>query len=285
MDISDFQKIVWDYYVAHSRLLPWRTPILKKQPDTTLDPYAILVSEIMLQQTQVDRVIPKYEAFMQQFPTIESLSKASLGEVLRLWSGLGYNRRAKFVWQAAQQIMQTHGGIFPRDEIALVALPGVGKNTAGAIRAYAFNESAVFVETNIRTVFIYHFFRGQTNVPDSELTYVIERSLPGCVTGALPARNEDIFQVREWYWALMDYGAYLKQTVGNISRLSKHHNVQSKFAGSKRQLRGEILRLLTKKDYSMSEMQDKMKDDRIEVVLHDLHTEQLIQKIGIRYHL
>lgn len=132
-NIQAFQDTVWDYYRRHGRHdLPWR------QPQTTgqFTAYPIVVSELMLQQTQVNRVIPKYEHFLQAFPTVKRLAAAPLSEVLTLWSGLGYNRRAKFLWQLAQRVVDDYKGTFPRELSSLVALPGIGPNTAGAVLAY-----------------------------------------------------------------------------------------------------------------------------------------------------
>jgi A/G-specific adenine glycosylase len=145
--VTDFQKTVWDFYRAHRRTMPWRV-----EPA----PYFVLVSELMLQQTQVSRVQSKFISFIRKFPTIEALAAAPLADVLGAWSGLGYNRRAKFLWQAAQDIQAK--GSFPQTVDLLMQLPGIGANTAGAIAAYAFNRPVFFIETNIRTVFIHHFF-------------------------------------------------------------------------------------------------------------------------------
>lgn len=163
-EITALQETVWKYYHQHGRHdLPWRLP----EPDGSFDPYKILVSEIMLQQTQVPRVLPKFTEFLTKFPTGQELAEASLGEVLAAWSGLGYNRRAKFLWQAAQKVVRDFGGELPHTFEALESLPGIGKNTAGAVAAYAYNQPAIFLETNIRTIFIHHFFRDADLVPDS----------------------------------------------------------------------------------------------------------------------
>jgi A/G-specific adenine glycosylase len=154
---NEFQEIIWQKGNELYREMPWRTNV---------DPYYVLVSELMLQQTQVDRVIPKFEAFMQAFPSIQDLSNASLAEVLTLWSGLGYNRRAKFLHSAAQKVVNDFNGVLPDSLESLVQLPGVGPNTAGAILAYSFNTPVEFIETNVRTVYFYHFFEDQLSVTD-----------------------------------------------------------------------------------------------------------------------
>jgi A/G-specific adenine glycosylase len=159
---QEFLEALWEHYARVGRgALPWRQP----EGDGSFDPYKVMVSELMLQQTQVNRVIPKYTEFLQRFPTVQALSAAELGDVLRAWQGLGYNRRAKFLWQAAQQIDQL--GQFPNTLQDLVKLSGIGVNTAGAILAYAFNQPAVFVETNIRTVYTHHFFEDRTDIAHS----------------------------------------------------------------------------------------------------------------------
>lgn len=173
---------------------------------------------MMLQQTQVDRVVPKYEAFIKKFPAAKKLAQAPLIDVLTLWSGLGYNRRAKYLWEASKQW----------GKVALEDLPGVGPYTANAVRVFAYNESRTLIETNIRTVYLHHVFPNRTKVPDSVLLPYI-----GVPKGVEP---------RDWYAALMDYGSHLKTMHPNPSRRSKHHVKQKKFKGSDREIRGAILR-------------------------------------------
>lgn len=267
---SDFQKIVWEYYARAGRHdLPWRRPA----KNGAFDPYAIMVSELMLQQTQVPRVLPKFEIFMRTFPTFESLAAAPLGDVLRAWNGLGYNRRAKFLWQTAGMVTREFGGQLPSDHAALIALPGIGPNTAGAILAYAFNAPAIFVETNIRSVFIHHFFAGETGVGDKQIIAQLERSLT------------NVAEPRAWYWALMDYGTYLKQTSGNAARASATYARQSKFEGSRRQVRGQVLRALGKQSQTLAQMRQHITDERLPEVLDDLLRENLIQKPDRTYAL
>ncbi len=265
-----FQETVWTYYRDHARHdLPWRQP----EPDGTFDAYKIMVSEAMLQQTQVVRVIPKFQAFLVRFPTVKALAAAPLGEVLIVWSGLGYNRRAKFLWQAAQAIVQNHNGEIPRNVSDLQALPGIGANTAGAICAYAYNQPVVFIETNIRTVFIHHFFA-------DTLEPVADKVLAEYVAETLEAA-----QPREWYWALMDYGVYLKQTVGNVSRRSKSYAKQSKFEGSLRQIRGAVIRRLATGAHTKNQLAIELTDERLDSVLDALTQEKLIEKRGDQYYL
>lgn len=220
----EFQKTVRDFYKKHGRDLPWRH---------TKDPYKILVSEVMLQQTQVDRVIPKYRSFLKKFPSVGVLAAAPLSAVLREWQGLGYNRRAKMLYEAAKKISAEHSGQVPQGFEALKALPGIGDYTAKALRTFAWNEREALIETNVRSVFIHHFFpRRRALVSDAELMPFIERSV-------------DEKNPREWYWGLMDYGSHLKKTLPNPSRKSLYHLAQKPFKGSDREIRGAILRLLS----------------------------------------
>lgn len=266
--IQSFQNTLFEYYDQHGRHdLPWRL-----RDTTGFDPYHIVVSELMLQQTQVSRVIPKYEAFLQRFPSIEVLASASLGDVLIAWQGLGYNRRAKFLWQAADQVVRVHDGMFPNTVDGLVGLPGIGKNTAGAVLAYTFNTPALFIETNVRTVYIHHFFADQEAVSDKEVLSVLKQTLMAD-------------RPRDFYWAVMDYGTFLKKEHGNAGARSKHYVRQSPFEGSRRQVRGKILRLLSARGYSASELALAVPDDRREAVLADLVQEGLISQTHSIYHL
>lgn len=224
MTTREFRKIVWGYYRKHGRhRLPWRL---------NLDPYAILVSEVMLQQTQVERVVPKFQQWLAALPTWQSLAAAPTAQVLTLWQGLGYNRRALALARCAQAVMSEHMGQLPRTESELLELPGIGPYTAGAVRAFAFNEPVVMIETNIRAVFLHHYWPDEEKISDEALFPLVRKTL-------------DTDNPREWYWALMDYGAYLKKTLPNPARRSLHHVRQSAFEGSPRQVRGAIVRALT----------------------------------------
>ena len=225
--VREFQAVVWNHYRKHGRHdLPWRH---------TMDPYRIAVSEVMLQQTQVSRVIPKYRAFLNQFPNTKRLADADLATVLRLWQGLGYNRRAKMLWQCANMVSQQRAGRWPRTETDLRALPGIGVYTARAILVFAYRQPVVLLETNIRTVYLYHFFPDCPSVSDRALSEVVELAL-------------DMKNAQAWYWALMDYGTYLKRQVGNQNHRSRSYSAQSPFRGSDREIRGAIVRLLTQHD-------------------------------------
>ncbi len=270
------------YYTEHGRShLPWRQ---------TRDPYKILVSEVMLQQTQVDRVLPKYNAFIKKFPTPAALSKASLHEVLALWSGLGYNRRAKFLYEAAKVVVIKYKGKFPTKVTVLESLPGVGPYTARAIAAFAYNEPVVFIETNIRTVFTYYYFLQSVKnydiskkVSDTELLPLIEKDL----------KNSKM-EPRDFYAALMDYGTYLKQSGVRLNSKSKHYVKQSKFEGSARQLRGEIIRQLLEVSHTerklielviLSLKLESNENIRIKKETVTLVKEGLIQKKGKKFEI
>ena len=262
-----FQNFILRWYAKHGRhSLPWRN---------TTDAYAILVSELMLQQTQVERVIPKYQAFMARFPTVKHLAEAQLAEVLTLWQGLGYNRRAKFLWQTATTVHTNYAGIFPTTADELQKLPGVGPYTARAVSTFAENNPETVIETNIRSVFLYHCFTTTQKVSDDEL-------LP-LITATIYTPNP-----REWYAALMDYGSYLKKILPNPSRKSAQHTTQSRFSGSPRQVRGEILRLLTQHTtLSEQSLQTLITGNmkHFEKALNDLLTEGMIKEVKGEYSL
>ena len=222
MHTRHFQQLVYRHFRENPRPLPWRG---------TTDPYRIMVSEIMLQQTQVERVLPKYDAFLARFPTVAALAGAPLADVLALWQGLGYNRRGMMLKRAAEEIIARHGGAVPGDPAELARLPGIGRYTAGAIAAFAFGLATPFIETNIRSVYIHHFFSDRTDICDSEILPLVERTM-------------DRRNIRDWYNALMDYGAMLKRCTPNPSRRSRQYSRQDPFSGSNREIRGEILRLL-----------------------------------------
>jgi A/G-specific adenine glycosylase len=220
--IARFREHILAWFFANGRDLPWRH---------TGDPYHILVSEIMLQQTQVGRVAQKYPEFLSAFPACHDLAVAPLPAVLAAWQGMGYNRRAIALSSCARTIEERHGGVVPRDPEVLATLPGIGAATAGSIAAFAYNLPVVFIETNIRRVFIHHFFTGRTGVTDDEIRPLAKR--------ALDRKNP-----RQWYSALMDYGTMLKSSLPNPNRRSAHYSKQAAFAGSDREIRGRILRTL-----------------------------------------
>lgn len=214
-----FQRVVYGYYRENGRSFPWR--------DTT-DPYHILVSEVMLQQTQTSRVREKYPPFVTLFPDLSSLARAPLSALLQAWLGLGYNRRALALHRTAQIVETSFHGELPSSPHTLATLPGIGRTTASAIAAFAFGLPTVFIETNIRTVFLHLFFPDRCEVTDREILPLVERTL-------------DRDNPREWYYALLDYGAMLKRE-GNPGKKSAHYRTQAPFPGSNREVRSLILK-------------------------------------------
>ena len=217
-----FRKIIHDHYRENCREMPWRR---------TRNPYRILVSEIMLQQTQVERVLEKYRAFIKTFPGFSSLAAAPLSKVLEVWQGMGYNRRAISLKKTAEIVADDYKGKLPADPEALRKLPGIGDYSASAIFTFVTNRPSLFIETNIRRVYIHFFFHDRVAIRDDEIMPLLERTM-------------DRKNPRDWYYALMDYGVKLKRAVKNPNHRSAHYQRQSTFRGSTRQLRGMILRTL-----------------------------------------
>lgn len=268
MNTSSFQSLIWNFYKEHKRALPWRPPSLQVQKDGTLDPYHIFVSEIMLQQTQVSRVVEKFPQFLNTFPSFEDLASASLTSVLQAWQGMGYNRRGKYLHETAKIITQKYLRVIPQDPQKLVQLPGIGPATAGSIIVFIYNKPLVFIETNIRRVFIYHFFKDSLTIHDKEIMSLVEKTL-------------DHNNPREWYYALMDYGTYLAKHIPNPNRKSKHYTKQSKFVGSNRQVRGAVLQSLLEKNHQkIDEIYLSLDFDnkRIYTVLQDMKREGFVKK-------
>ncbi len=259
-----FRKRVYDYYSKHGRDLPWR-----KRPTA----YRVLVSEIMLQQTQVDRVKAKFGEFTGAFPGFAALAAAPMPTLLRIWSGMGYNRRALALRSLSQKVMNDHRGRLPPDAEKLLALPGIGKYTAGAVLAFAFNRPVVFLDTNIRRVFIHEFFHDRENIRDEEIVPLIERTL-------------DRENPRRWYNALMDYGAMLAREHRNPNRRSAHYVRQSPFENSNRQVRGGILKILvagTVLTPAQIVQKTGMDAERVKKNLVQLEKEGFIKKKGKTY--
>ena len=223
MDVLEFRKLIYSAYRKESRTFPWKE---------NTEAWGILVSEFMLQQTQAQRVIPYWNSWMKKWPSPAALARVSLEEVLREWSGLGYNRRARYLKECAGIIVRDMGGKVPDTPEALMKLPGIGPYTAAAIVCFAFNKPMVFIETNIRSVMLHFFFSGQEKVTDREILSVIDATM-------------DRKNPRRWYWALMDYGVTLKKSNTNPNRRSAHYVKQGAFSGSLRQLRGSLIRQLT----------------------------------------
>jgi A/G-specific adenine glycosylase len=253
--IGAFRSQVLGIYSERGRSFPWRM---------TRDPWSILVSEIMLQQTQTERVVPKYEAWMRAYPDPSALAAAPLADVLGLWSGLGYNRRALALAKAAARLASMRS--FPGDEDSLMELPGVGPYTARAVLAFAFGRPVVLIETNIRSVFLHRFFKGEEEVPDSRIAPLVEATL---------YRDDP----RTWYYALMDYGVEIKKSLGNPNTRSAHYAKQSPFADSNRRIRGELLKAMSGKGRADAEELAAglpFARERVEAALRELAAEGFV---------
>jgi A/G-specific adenine glycosylase len=233
METDEFRALIYSFYEKEGRTFPWR----KK----TASPWGVLVSEIMLQQTQTGRVAPYWERWMKKWPFPAELHRAPLEEVLREWSGLGYNRRARSLKECAGIITEELDGRVPKTQEKLEKLPGIGPYTAGAVSCFAWNHRAIFIETNIRAVMLHFFFRDRKEIPDREILPLLEKHL-------------DKKNPRRWYWALMDYGAALKKLTPNPGRRSAHYVRQSAFKGSFRHLRGSLLKALLLKPSKAEEL-------------------------------
>jgi A/G-specific adenine glycosylase len=269
--LENFRKIVRTHYKRFGRVFPWRE---------TLDAYKITVSEIMLQQTGTERVVKKYPPFIEAFPSFESLAGAPLRDVLALWQGLGYNRRAKALKETALRVCRDHEGKLPEDRASLLALPGIGPGTAGSLAAFVYNKPSVFIETNIRRVFLHFFFAGKQNVHDREILPLVE--------DALDRKNP-----RLWYYALMDYGVYLKSLYPNPNRRSAHYAVQSRFENSNRQVRGRIIKALSgnrggkRRGLSLAELMSETGFDagRVLSAAEELSAEGMVAEHEERYRI
>ena len=250
--VAAFQQHILTWYDTFKRDLPWRGDA---------DPYHILVSEVMLQQTQVDRVIPKYLAFLERFPTLHSLADASTGDVIREWRGLGYNRRALNLKRAAEAAVRDHGGRLPASVEDLEKLPGIGKYTARAVASFAFGIQVPVVDTNVRRVL--SGFAGR-ELTDRETWELAERVLP-------PGRAAD------WNQALMDYGALAKKAAPR--RAAKPAQT---FTSSNRFWRGRIIDALRERGrVTMDDLLDALPypdrdDDRVRGLVHALHEEGMV---------
>lgn len=263
---DNFRSTIYGYFREHERSFPWRY-----HPD----PYAILLSEIMLQQTQTSRVIDKFTSFLKIFPNFSALATASNADLLSQWQGLGYNRRALNLQKTARVIDEKYQGHLPIDYADLLTLPGIGPATAGALCVYAFNQPQPFIETNIRTVFIQFFFKNESSVSDRQIMPLVEETI-------------DTQDPRRWFYALTDYGVYLKKTLGNLSTKSLHYHVQTPFLHSRRQLRGQIIKILISGSETFETLSAKLTDwapEMIKEMCHSLAREGLIKVIKNRVQL
>lgn len=277
IQIKKLKETVWNYYKTSGRdNLPWRK---------STSAYRIWVSEIMLQQTQVDRVIGFFDAWMKRFPTVKDLARASQIDALKQWKGLGYNSRAIRMKQAAQLIIEKHKGKFPVDYNELQKLPGIGPYTAGAICAFVSNEPIAIIETNIRRVFIHHFFNDAVDVHDDEILELVKKTM-------------DTGNPREWYWALMDYGSFLGRTLNikgkkyNPNVQSRHYTKQSKFQGSDREIRSNILKFLLENNnkIELSNLKKEIKkfstdNERIQKIMNQMLREGYFELNGSNVNL
>jgi len=261
------------------RDFPWRR---------TTSSYEVLVSEVMLQQTQVSRVEKRYEEWLAEFPTIDALAAAPLEPVLRAWQGLGYNRRAIALKRAAEQTAERFDGTLPADEDELRSLPGIGPATAAGVLAFAYDQPAHYLETNVRAVFLHELFADRDGVPDREIKPLVSAAVG-------EARRQGIGP-RVWYYALLDYGAHLKRSLPNPSRRSAHHTQQSRFEGSRRQKRAWLLRAVMEepglpveeyaRDLGRAERdagRDAPDGDEVSAILGDLAAEGFLAAEGDRW--
>jgi A/G-specific adenine glycosylase len=236
--IKTFQNIIYSYFKQYGRDFPFRKEI---------NPYNIVISEMMLQQTQTNRVAEKFQQFIQEFPDFQSLAKAPLNDVLKIWQGLGYNRRAIALKSIAERVSEDYDGILPADVEILKSFPQIGHNTASSIVAFAFNIPTFFIEVNIRRVYIYFFFPGTSSIQDNLIMPIVRKTV-------------DSSNVRKWYYALMDYGVMLKKSHPELNKRSAHYRKQSKFKGSTREIRGKILKfLIESSSLTESELIKKLK--------------------------
>ncbi|MFX1569752.1 MAG: A/G-specific adenine glycosylase [Promethearchaeota archaeon] len=260
--IQSFQKIIYDYYRNHKRKFPFRENIT---------PYNVLVSEIMLQQTQTRRVVEKFLKFTKKFPDFLTLSQAPLDLILKEWKGLGYNRRAIALKKIAEIVVNEYEGKLPESLEILKSFPQIGHNTASSIITFVFNRPTIFIETNIRRVYIYFFFPKKNNVNDKDILPILKKTV-------------DKTKPRDWYYALMDYGVMLKKAYPDLNKRSSHYRKQAPFKGSSRQIRGQILKMLISNvKMEITEISNKIKNvelNRIKSILFQLEKEGFVEITG-----
>ncbi len=271
MTIKQFQDHILKWYKIHRRSMPWRD---------TRDPYKILVSEIMLHQTRVSRVLPKYKEFLKAFPNIKTLAKANEKKLLNTWKGLGYWRRAKYLKETAKRVVKNHAGKFPKNIEELETLPGVGSYTARALACFAWNSKEPFIDTNIRRVYLHFFFQKKNGVPDAEILAIAKKGVW--------SKNP-----RQWHYALFDYGA-TELRDKTINKKSKTYTKQSPFKNSFRSFRTRALRYALKhrnKKIALEEMhgflrgllQNEETDFAPEEIMKSLEKDGLIKKQEMHY--
>lgn len=259
--IELFRKLIYAYFKNNRRDFPFRNEIT---------PYNVLISEIMLQQTQTGRVAEKYLEFKEEFPDFLSLSNAPNEKLLSVWQGMGYNRRALALKQIAKTVITDFNGNLPDSVEILKTFPQIGHNTASSIVAFAYNKPSIFIETNIRRVYIYYFFPKRKQINDKDILPIVERTL-------------DNNNPREWYYALMDYGVMLKKTHPELNKRSSHYRKQSPFKGSNREIRGKILKILTSESEILESTLSKklqLNLDKMRSILQQLEKEGFIKRKG-----
>jgi A/G-specific adenine glycosylase len=262
-----FCDFIMQFYSEHKREFAWRE---------TSDPYRILLSEVMLQQTQTSRVEPKYQTFLELWPTFEALASCSLEDLLSQWKGLGYNRRALNLKKSAQMTEQW-GWTIPKDKEKILSLPGVGKSTSAALLCFCYNEKAVYLETNIRRVLLTCFYPEETEVLDKRLEELLYR---------LSLMVDDM---KNWYYALMDYGVLLKNLLPNANTRSAHYSRQSKFENSNRQIRGLLIHILSdtgaKPLERLYSLLSSFEEERVLSCLGELEKEGFVQECESVYRI
>jgi len=265
MEIAEFKNLVFLNYQQQGRKFPWHFA----------DPWGVMVSEFMLQQTRAERVIPYWENWLKLWPLPKALTDASMETALRAWSGLGYNRRCRYLKESAAIIVNENDGKVPETPRALLLLPGIGPYMSSAIACFAYNYPTVFIETNIRSAVIHNFFPDRNDVRDSEIIPILEAAL-------------DRDDPRTWHYALMDYGAFLKSTTVNPSRRSAHYTRQSPFNGSFRQARGKVIKALISIGQCGAEELKRasgLEEKRLYEVLEKLKEESFVAEDGGEYRI
>jgi A/G-specific adenine glycosylase len=257
--VTEFQRMIFSWWESHRRDLPWRK---------THDPYRILISEVMLQQTQVSRVLPKYEEFLTLFPDVQVLAGATVASVLRAWKGMGYNRRALYLHKTAQVVMSEHKGVFPMIESELLKLPGLGIYTVRALLVFAYKKDVAMVDTNVRQIITHYFFSGE-----KQSATVVQKIADSLVPKGLSW---------EWHQALMDYGALAMSRIKPKSPQSRKKAIP--FRESNRFYRGRIMDLLRENTREENELVYEIatrynkSEDLVEVILEGLVSEGLVVK-------
>ncbi len=259
--MKEFRQKVLAHYDKNGRDMPWR----HLSNDQQLRLYQVVVSELMLQQTQVTRVTLKYQCWMKRFPSMQECAESDFSDILAEWQGLGYMRRARYLHDICKQLTSVERATYE----LLCSQKGIGPNTAAAIMAYTYNEPLAFVETNIRTVYIHEFFHDMPLVSDSDIREAVNNTM-------------DRDEPRIWFWALMDYGSYLKKT-GKRNHQSAHYVRQSAFEGSNRQLRAKILKaVLQSTSLAYDEVLLRFDDARSAACIDALVQDGLLRRVGVQ---